>query len=109
MEAIVAGYETVRGQLRAEIAAAFANLTAPQVSPKERWFKRRPAPTRAMGWGSQQVSECERMAAATDESLKRAGYRALARVMSALFTTHGRAWGTPELICSLATDMACND
>lgn len=67
-----------------------------------------PLPPGATGWGPQQISECERMAATTDDSLKRAGYRALARVMSALFTTHGRAWGTPELICSLATDMACN-
>ena len=49
------------------------------------------------------------MAANTDDPLKRAGYRALARVMSALFTTHGRAWGTPDLICSVATDLACND
>jgi hypothetical protein len=44
----------------------------------------------------------------TDDPLLRAGYRALARVMSALFTTHGRAWGTPELIGSIATDLACN-
>ncbi len=36
-------------------------------------------------------------------------YRTLARVMSALFATQGHAWGTRELIASLATDMACND
>jgi hypothetical protein len=48
------------------------------------------------------------MAANTEDPLKRGGYRALARVMSALFTTNGRAWGTPELICSVATDLACN-
>jgi hypothetical protein len=48
------------------------------------------------------------MAINTDDPLLRAGYRALARVMSALFTTHGRAWGTPDLIRSIATDLACN-
>jgi hypothetical protein len=48
------------------------------------------------------------MATNADDLLLRAGYRALARVMSALFTTHGRAWGTPELIRSIATDLACN-
>jgi hypothetical protein len=62
----------------------------------------------AIDWGPQQISDCERMAASTDDPLKRAGYRALARVMSALFTTHGRGWGTLDLIRSLATDLACN-
>jgi hypothetical protein len=62
----------------------------------------------AIDWGPQQISDCERMAAGTDDPLKRAGYRALARVMSALFTTHGRAWGTHDLIRSLATNLACN-
>jgi hypothetical protein len=61
------------------------------------------------GWGPQQIADYERQAAATDDPLKRAAYRALVRVMSALFTTNGRAWGTPELICSVATDLACND
>jgi hypothetical protein len=35
-------------------------------------------------------------------------YRSLAQVMSALFAVHGQPWGTPELIVSLATDLACN-
>ena len=63
---------------------------------------------RALGWGPQQIADCERMATNTEDPLQRAGYRALARVMSALFTTHGQAWGTPDLICSVATDLACN-
>ena len=62
----------------------------------------------ASGWGPSEIADCERMATKTDDPLLRAGYRALARVMSALFTTHGRAWGTPDLIRSIATDMACN-
>lgn len=69
---------------------------------------RRGYPSNAIDWGPQQIADCERMAANTDDPLKRAGYRALARVMSALFSTHGRAWGTPDLICSVATDLACN-
>ena len=109
MDAIVAGYEGVRGQLGAQIAAALADLTAPQVKPKARWFKRRAAPTTAADWGPLQIAECERKATAADDPLKRAGYRSLARVLSALFSTNGRAWGTRELICSLATDMACNE
>ena len=78
------------------------------VAPKAPTLTPTALPPGATAWGPQQISECERMATTTDDPLKRAGYRALARVMSALFTTHGRAWGTPELIRSLATDMACN-
>src|SRR3954462_3891313 len=63
----------------------------------------------ATAWGPQQIAALERQAAATDDPLKRAAYRALVRVMSALFTTNGRAWGTPELICSVATGLSCND
>jgi hypothetical protein len=60
-------------------------------------------------WGPNEIAAFEREAASTDDPLKRSAYRALVRVMSALFTTNGRAWGTPELICSVATDLACND
>ena len=34
--------------------------------------------------------------------------RSLARVLAALFAAHGHAWGTRELIVSLARDLACN-
>jgi hypothetical protein len=125
MAAIVGEYDNVRRQLTDVIGAALAALTvgsapqpaAVQRSPLSRFLGRisqRGAHARhgplssAIDWGPPQISDCERMAADTDDPLKRAGYRALARVMSALFTTHGRAWGTPDLICSLATDLACN-
>ena len=42
------------------------------------------------------------------QPLQTVSYRCLARVMSALFTVHGQPWGTPDLIASLATDLACN-
>ena len=48
------------------------------------------------------------MAAGATDALEEAACRALARVMSALFATHGRAWGDRDLIVSLATDLACN-
>jgi hypothetical protein len=128
LHAIVAEYEQVRRRLGDEIGSALSTLIAgaiPQVlskvasarvSPLSRLFSRvshRPSPIRehvssSSGWGPSEISECERMAINTDDPLLRAGYRALARVMSALFTIHGRAWGTPELIRSIATDLACN-
>jgi hypothetical protein len=56
-----------------------------------------------------QIGECERMARSAEDGLTRAVYRALARVMSALFNRHGGTWGARSLIASLATDLACND
>ena len=123
MAAIVGEYDEVRRRLADEIGTALSALTAGSrrqlASPKRSpWSKllnritRRPSPAARMlntiEWGPEEISDFERMAVSTDDPLERAGYRALARVMSALFTTHGRAWGTPDLIRSVATDMACN-
>jgi hypothetical protein len=60
-------------------------------------------------WGPAEIAEFERRAAAAREPAAATGYRVLARVLSALFATQGIAWGTKELISSMATDMACND
>jgi len=114
MEAIEAEYASVREQLAAVIQVALAELTAPPkgaqaAAPRRRWFRRAKPQMNATAWGPEQIATLERQAAATDDPLKRAAYRALVRVMSALFTTNGRAWGTPELICSVATGLACND
>jgi len=109
MESIAAEYADVRKQLATLIQATLTQLTAPPPPPRAGWF-RKPAkkPEASAGvWGPEQIAACERLPA--DNPLKRSAYRALARVMSSLFTTHGRAWGTPELICSVATDLACND
>jgi hypothetical protein len=119
MDAIVREYDNVRRQLTEVIGAALAVLSSPASRPAgvrrsslARLFGRSPPRqghrSSATDWGPQQISDCERMAANADGPLERAGYRALARVMAALFTTHGRAWGTPDLICSVATDLACN-
>jgi hypothetical protein len=128
LPSIITEYEQVRRRLADEIGSAFSMLIAgsthPVVSkvahsrrsPLSRFFSRvshRSSPSRehipaAAGWGPSEISDCERLAINTGDPLLRAGYRALARVMSALFTTHGRAWGTPELIRSIATDLACN-
>ncbi|MBA3506117.1 MAG: hypothetical protein H0T80_10115 [Betaproteobacteria bacterium] len=44
-----------------------------------------------------------------EDALHKAAYRALAKVVTSLLGRHGRIWGTPELIASVATDFACND
>jgi hypothetical protein len=122
MASIVAEYAAVRLRLSEEIGAVLSRLTAApgrreaateRASPLSKLLSRispraSRTPAGATSWGPQQISDCEGMVGSTDDPLKRAGYRALARVMSALFTTNGRAWGTPDLICSVASDMACN-
>jgi hypothetical protein len=60
-------------------------------------------------WGPQEIAEFEKLAAAATNAAAVAGYKGLARVLSALFTTQGAAWGTKDLIASMAGGMACND
>jgi len=132
LPAIVTEYDAVRQRLADEIGSALRPLmahsgtgvasklvkarTVSRTWPVFRFVTRgwrRPNPGREHapgggGWGPGEIAGCERMAANADDPLLHAGYRALARVMSALFATHGCAWGTPELIGSIATDLACN-
>ena len=127
MDAIVAVYERTRRELREAIGAAWERATAaaaPAVAPRERSAASRlmrriisrravaapAAPAAAVrGWGPREIADCERLAGLETDAPRRIAYRALARVMSALFATHGQAWGSRELIVSLATHMACND
>ncbi|HLN48458.1 MAG TPA: hypothetical protein VK251_03030 [Steroidobacteraceae bacterium] len=60
------------------------------------------------GWGPAEITECERRARAATEALQKLAYHSLARVLSALFTAHGHAWGTRTLIGQLANDIAFN-
>jgi hypothetical protein len=60
-------------------------------------------------WGPQQVDALIRMAAAPTDPLQEVACRALSRVMSALFSTQGCAWGGRELILSIANGIAGNE
>ena len=125
MDAITAAYERTRHELRSAIDAALSEVApekAPVVAPAKRSSASRlfariaprrgavaiPAPTDG-GWGPRHIADCERLAHLASDSQQRIVYRTLGRVMSALFATEGQAWGTRELIVSVATDMACND
>jgi hypothetical protein len=123
MDAITAAYDRARHELRNAIDAALTDVApepAPELTPAKRssasrllarFARRRGTSNIAAdrGWGPRHIAACERTAGLAVDSRQRTVYRALARVMSALFTTQGHAWGTRELIVSLATDMACND
>ncbi len=122
MASFVAAYEGARGAVRdaaeAALDAVAPALRAPRIpaaSPAGstffgRFTARRGPPAAddaGRSWGPAEIALLERMAA-TALPLEALVCRTLARVMSALFTTQGAAWGTRDLIVSLATDMASN-
>jgi hypothetical protein len=125
MDGITAAFDRARRELRDAVDAALAGVIpqqAPVATPAKsspvsrmvaRIAGRHEAPVIASpgdrGWGPRQIMECERLSGAGVDPRQRIVYRTLARVMSALFATHGSAWGTRELIASIATDMACNE
>ena len=102
MDAIARAFEDARQRATETIDAAFSGLAGGRGAPS---------------WGPAQILECERRAA---EAAAQAGdaqamagdaqvaLRALARILSSLFTTHGRGWGSREIILRLARDRAAN-
>lgn len=89
MHAIVGAYDRLRQTAKGTIDAALAPLSR--------------------GWGPEHIAEFERLAVSSGDSIEAAAYKSLARTMCALFATQGHAWGTKQLITSLAADLACND
>lgn len=61
-----------------------------------------------LSWDAGHIAECERRASAAPDPLGQLVHRTLARILAGLFSAHGRAWGTRELIVPLARDLACN-
>jgi hypothetical protein len=89
MNAVVGAYERCRREAKAVIDGALSRL------PRS--------------WGPVQITEFERLAAASGAGVEAAAYRALARTLSALFASQGHAWGTAELVAGMAANLACND
>jgi hypothetical protein len=124
LDAITAEYDQAAQQLGNAIHAALdAMLTGPSLQdvppPAPRAaralarlagrYRRAPPPLAAHSWGIREITACERQAAAAPAPMQRAAYRALAQTLAALYNSHGQAWGTRELIGSLATGLAAND
>lgn len=122
MEKITAAYDGLRVQLAKVIAAELAAVYAVSRS-KEGATGGISFPFFGLLRGSSKVAkdaadslsyqrladDWEAKANRTGNDLSRAACMALARVVRALYGRHGHSWGTPELIGSLATDLACND
>jgi len=93
-------------------APAVAEMRRPRPRLFARFAARRaeaPVQNEVPNWDLARVAEFERRARASDDPLEEAVLRALGRVISALFNRQGGAWGAPDLIGSLAADLACNE
>jgi hypothetical protein len=123
MDAIAATYDAVRRRLSALIDDEVGTLfempapthpaaTQPKSGPFAFLARRRTrasaADSETSGRETRLAAEWEAKAHASDDPLRAAAYRALARVLSAVLVRHGRAWGSRDMIAKLATDIACN-
>ena len=107
MDAIARAFEDARRRATETIEAAFSGLIGGRGAPS---------------WGPAQILECERRAEAgavqagavpagavpAGAGDARLALRALARILSSLLITHGRAWGSRDLIVRLAHDRTAN-
>jgi len=119
MASIVARYDEVRRDVAALIERECDRLfEAPReaIRAKRNPFaflsKRRaqaPEHDAPEGRAARLAAEWDAKAHASTDPLHAAAFRALAHVLFALLVRHGRAWGSRELIASLAVDMACNE
>lgn len=118
MGILVDAYNETRAALVDSIERALAEVLSDQAAasaPSGAWRmlgrasgNRRPATAAARSWGLRETAILERTAASAEDPLRAAACHHLARVMSALFATHGTAWGNRELIVSLAANLAAN-
>jgi hypothetical protein len=122
MDVIGREFDAVRGRLTDAVDTALSSLVrgaAPATIPRPRarvrdWFATRgaaadaPPPQQECAWKIDHVAECEQRAAAASDPMLKVSYQTLARVLSQLFSAHGYAWGTRELIVPLTRDIAGN-
>jgi len=126
MGAVTAAYDAIRRQLSTLIEAELAaRLFAPDargasVAPGRKrgllGMFRRAAPSAVASSGGNRADRPEDAVEAwrsearrSEDRMQKSAYRALAKVVASLLGRHGGLWGTPELIASMATDIACND
>jgi hypothetical protein len=121
MDAIAREFDAARGRLTDAVDAALSSLVcgaAPATIARPRarwlnWFRARGAaadvpPAQECAWKIAHIAECEQRAGAASDPMLKVTYRTLARVLSQLFSAHGYAWGTRDLIVRLTRDIAGN-
>jgi hypothetical protein len=119
MPAIARAFEEARRQVTDAVEAALTDVlrvpAVPAGKVKARRFafwrprhELRALPAADFSWDARHIADCEHRANAARDPLPRLAYRTLARILSGLFTAHGCAWGTRDLIVPLARDLASN-
>ncbi|HLB14343.1 MAG TPA: hypothetical protein VJM14_05375 [Burkholderiales bacterium] len=125
---IAAAYESLKASLSSlidtELATALAALSsAAGVAPARQaraggllGLLRRPqrkavSPGRDECWAHEErvVGDWAAKAQSSEDLLRKAAYRALVRVASAVRSRHGRMWGDQRLLAPIATGIACNE
>ena len=124
MHEIVPAYDSLKRALSALIDAELSAVLFParrtanaEGSTSRAWFLRLLPERREASPGDQEQGEREEQALrqwtagteSNDDPLRKAAYRSLARVVSAICARHGRLWGSKALLASLAVDLACNE
>ncbi len=123
MAKVTAAYDAARTSLAATITAEVSTRLftqeAVQVPRRKGWLELLRGPSRVelpmadedagMRRAEHAIAAWRAEAHSGQDACKVAAYRALARVVAALAGRHGSVWGTPELIASIATSLACND
>ncbi|HET8876078.1 MAG TPA: hypothetical protein VFO53_07100, partial [Casimicrobiaceae bacterium] len=118
MASVSAEYARVRRDLSARIEREIEALFgASAVAPARKrlgfaFLARRTTRDDADAPGTREsrvAAQWDAKAHACADPLEAAACRALARVLFALLVRHGRAWGSREMIASLALDIACNE
>lgn len=117
MRTIVGAYQEARREVAEAVEAALTDVvrgpkSSATAARRFGFWKPRRAPALPavpdFTWDAGHIAECERRADTARDPLPRLAYRTLARVLSGLFTIHGCAWGTRDLIVPLARDIVCN-
>src|SRR5229473_1445003 len=127
MHEIVAAYDSLKRALSTLIDAelSVALSPAPRSAPilrgpqRRGWFgflrlfpeRKEATPSGKEEWEREEqgLRQWTARTESSDDPLRNAAYRSLARVVSAVRAKHGRVWGDKSLLASLATDLACNE
>lgn len=123
MHEIVGAYDALRRALfpiiEAELAASLSTPRRTEVAKESSrpWFLRLFSERRELPPGDDERWQREEQAVrqwtagtgSSDDPLRLAVCRSLAKVVSAVRAKHGRVWGDTSLLAPLATDLACND
>jgi len=123
MAAISAKYEDMKLQISALIAAEFPPASSTPATAKTTWGRgflsllgfvpeTKPKSSGHPSGGDtylERAQHWDAKANASDDPIVRGALISLARIFGAFYACHGHSWGPVDLLCTVATDLACNE